>query len=640
MNANQSIAIIIVSAVITILLLHVGFLSNVNLYLTDNLYGGQAPLDSIVIVAIDDTSLQEIGRWPWEREVFVETILNLSEAKVIGIDVAFFEPSDSENDLALGQAAKQANVIFPVEFTSFITVDGRVYGSQTLLPIPEISSSKKGYINIITDDDGISRAINTNVGTLEGEEYKSFVAVLYKEFWGKDAPKKNRYLINFAGPPETFKQYSLSDVYSGKVSKDEFKNKLVLIGATSPDMHDDAFVPTSEGKAMPGVEIHANTLQTMILSNSPNEAPLWLISIVIIISSSIVTFLINHFGIKLSFLAAVVLAIAYIFISIILFEQGIIMNLIFVPLGIALNYSFVVAYKYKIEETEKKKVSSAFSKYVAPSVIDEIMKDPEKLKLGGTKREITVFFSDIRGFTSLSEKLSPEKLVSLLNEYLSEMTKIIMESDGVVDKYIGDAIMAFWGAPLKQPDHAVLAVNAALKMAENLESLNKEFHKKGYPKIKIGIGVNTGEAVIGNMGSYERFDYTAMGDTINLGSRLESLTKEYGVQIIISDSTKKKIGKGFVTRKLDKVKVKGKNKPVEIYELVCESSKLDSKTKTEIEEFEKGLDFYFKKKWSDAIIHFKTCEGKATEEFIERCKIFKKNPPEKEWDGSWTMTRK
>ncbi|MBD3304282.1 hypothetical protein GF343_03985 [Candidatus Woesearchaeota archaeon] len=288
----------------------------------------------------------------------------------------------------------------------------------------------------------------------------------------------------------------------------------------------------------------------------------------------------------------------------------------------------------------KIQIVKAFNKYVSPAVLGEILKDPEKIKLGGDRREITVFFSDIRGFTSISEGLTPEQLVHVLNEYLTAMTDIIMKHQGVVDKYIGDAIMAFWGAPLSQPDHAKLACSTSLDMIKELAVLRERWKKEGFPEIRIGIGLNTGNAVIGNMGSYERFDNTAMGDTINLGSRLEGLTKQYGAEIIISEFTQKEIKNSFVTRKLDLVAVKGKKKPIFIYELVCRKEEITKKQKEKIESYEKGLELYLKRKFTEAIKEFKKTDDFAAKEFIERCKEFKNSPPPKDWTGVWVMKKK
>ncbi len=639
----------LVPAVILSVLFVSGFLSDIQLRLADNLYGGKPAFDSINIIAIDDESLQEIGRWPWNRTVFADVVDYLSEAKAIGIDVAFFEESDSLSDNMLSDAIKRSEdrgvpVVLPVEFTSFV-YDKRsknVVGKDFLKPIPALSHSKKGYINVITDDDGITRAVDLGLS----EKFDHFAYVVFKEFWKKDIkhelPDKQRFLVDFIGPPGSFRRYSLADVFYKRVPRSSFRGKLVLIGATSPDLHDDYFVPTSKGKAMPGVEIHANLIQALINRNFlKQEHPVSVIAVIFFLS--IILGLVFFVSKKIAGLLLPLLIIGYVFFCVIAFGYGVILNIVYPPLALAAVFISEILLSYLEEKKAKLQIRNAFSKYVSPAVLDDVMADPKKLRLGGVRKDITVFFSDIRGFTSISEKLSPEKLVHLLNEYLSAMTDIIMRHEGVVDKYIGDAIMAFWGAPLPQKDHAVLACSTSLDMLKKLNDLNKEWKKDRFPEIKIGIGLNSGPAVIGNMGSYERFDYTAMGDTINLGSRLESLTKQYGVRIIISESTKKlidKAGAGFVTRKLDLVRVKGKQKPVVIFELVCREDELTEDKKEAIAVFEKGLDLYLKRSWALAINEFRKVDDFASLEFIRRCRAFMKHPPEKDWDGVWVMKNK
>jgi adenylate cyclase len=244
------------------------------------------------------------------------------------------------------------------------------------------------------------------------------------------------------------------------------------------------------------------------------------------------------------------------------------MKLLYPLFTIALVYIGLVVVYYRTEEKSRKWITSVFGKYVSPVVIDTLIKNPDKLNLGGEKRNITIFFSDIRGFTPISEKLQPEELVHLLNEYLTEMTSIIMDGQGLVDKYMGDAIMAFWGAPIEQPNHAELACESSLKMVDKLRELQKKWKKEGIPSFDIGIGLNSGEAIVGNMGSKSRFDYTAMGDNVNIASRLEGLNKKYDTNIIISENTYKLVKDKFKTKKIDTVKVKGKEKSIIIYELL------------------------------------------------------------------------
>jgi adenylate cyclase len=287
----------------------------------------------------------------------------------------------------------------------------------------------------------------------------------------------------------------------------------------------------------------------------------------------------------------------------------------------------------------KRMVKNAFSKYLSDKLVDIIVKNPEKLRLGGEKREISVLFSDIRGFTSISEKLSPEEIANLLHEYLTPMSEVILQNDGLLDKYIGDAIMALFGTPVWMETHAIKACEAALSMMKKLDELNKNWEKTKGLKLKIGIGINTGECIVGNMGSDILFDYTAIGDTVNLASRLEGTTKFYGVGIVVSEFTVSKTDGRFFFRELDLVKVKGKEKPVKIYELI--GWEATEKMKTLTSQFYRALNFYRDGKWDSAIEGFKKCleispDDKPSKLYIERCLKLKEMKIE-EWEGIYEM---
>jgi adenylate cyclase len=307
-------------------------------------------------------------------------------------------------------------------------------------------------------------------------------------------------------------------------------------------------------------------------------------------------------------------------------------------------YLGITVYRYITEEREKKKIRGAFQYYLTASVINEMLKDPSKLKLGGDKKDLTVLFSDIRGFTTISEKLTPEDLVHLLNEYLTEMTNLVFKYDGLLDKYMGDAIMAVFGAPLDQPDHALRACRTALGMMDELKKLQEKWADEGRPVFDIGIGINSGDMVVGNMGSDMRFDYTVMGDMVNLGSRLEGINKEYGTNIVISEYTYAVVKDALFCRELDSVRVKGKKLPVKIYELLGEKKDAEKWEKA-VSLFEEGLSKYKQALWDEAIAAFRKVlevrqDDAPAKLYIDRCEELKKNPPEGSWDGVFTMTRK
>ena len=626
----------------------IGFLSTLEHRLSDNLYGGATPLSEIVLVAIDDRSIQSIGRWPWDRAVFAELIDKLSQAKVIAIDVGFYEISNNESDQKLISAAtRSGNVIVPIEFTRFDNIGGKVAGKDPLLPLSGLRQvAQAGYVNIQTDSDGITRSANLDISS----EYSSFTALILKTISPSlTVPATARFLINFVGAPGSFARHSLVDALNGKISPEALSDKIVLVGSTAPDLHDEYFVPTSGGDAMPGVEIHANALQTLFSQTYLHPQPYWSVLLCILLAVLVAFSLLMRFSLRIALPLILLAIIGYVLIAIALFDRGIIMNLFYAPMSAAGSASALVAYFYVSERKARTFISNAFGKYVSPHYIDEMIKNPEKLSLGGEARVITIFFSDIRGFTSISEKLSATQLVHFMNDYLTEMTNLVLSTGGCVDKYIGDAIMAFWNAPLKQEDHYYRAADCSLKMVVALKKKQKVWEKDGLPYLDIGIGLNTGEAVIGNMGSHDRFNYTAMGDTINLGSRLEGVNKPYGTRIIVSSTTYDLLKDKYLLRPVDRIAVKGRAAPLMIYELLNSHENSTADEKAYAQDFGKALALYFEQKWPHAIKafssikkNFKHIDSSETSSslFIERCKSFHKETPGKKWDGVYVMKTK
>lgn len=561
-----------ISALLLSLLFYYGYFATYQYKLTDKFYQQRPINQNIVIIKIDNESIQEIGRWPWDRDIHADLInkLNDFQPKVIGLDIAFPEYSKEKNkDLMLAQAIKSAgNVIVPLEFS---LDKNKVI--NILEPIPEIKTTAKdlGYSNTPLDNDGIFRRILSVIQ--DDEIYRPFFLKIAQHYLDKDTiriilDKQGKMIVNFAAKPYSFPMYSYKDILGGKVDLNVFKDKIVLIGATASDLHDEQITPVSNTVPMPGVEIHANAINTVLQQMFLIEQTDMSVIVTIIILCLLIVFIVAFLKpIKSSLIVLSVLLI-YLFTAGIMFDKGIIFKVLYGILAIVSSFVVALLYKYFAEEKEKRQIRSAFEFYLAPSVIKEILKDVKKLKLGGQKRQMTILFSDIRSFTTISENMKPENLVGFLNQYLTRMTNIILKGEGVLDKFIGDAIMAFWGAPLDQPMHARQACETALAMMEELRDVQKEFKKNGLPEINIGIGINSGEAVVGNMGSENRFDYTAIGDNVNLASRLEGLNKEYKTNIIVSGQTYKIVKDSFELKYLDEVQVKGKKKKVKIYELI------------------------------------------------------------------------
>jgi len=303
-----------------------------------------------------------------------------------------------------------------------------------------------------------------------------------------------------------------------------------------------------------------------------------------------------------------------------------------------------MSYGYLFEFRGKLQMTKQFGQYVPPEIVGELSDNPDAISFEGQTKDLTVLFSDVRGFTSISEGLQAKELAELMNQYLTPMTGIIHEKRGTIDKYMGDAIMAFWGAPLEEPQHALLAMESAMDMLARLEPLNEEFNARGWPEVRIGIGLNTGLMSVGNMGSDFRMAYTVMGDAVNLGSRLEGLTKEYGVSMIVSESTAEAVPE-YTYLELDRVRVKGKEEPVTIYQPLCRKDELTELQAQLLEKYQRAMDAYRDQDWQQAKSLFIELENEDPgrliyQIYLGRISIFEESPPPKDWDGVFTHTTK
>jgi len=441
--------------------------------------------------------------------------------------------------------------------------------------------------------------------------------------------------INFLGPEKTFPHYPLSDILKEDFPMGTFKDKIVIVGATAIGLGDIRNTPFSSTGEYPGLEIHATVMENILQGNHVSK-PRWstVFDVMAILLLGLMTgFAIPRLNAVKAVMAAVALLILYFLVNRWLFVQnGLWLNLVYPLIAVVLIYTSLTVYHYLTEERERKKIRGAFSYYVSRSVVNEMLKDPDKLRLGGEKN------------TSISEGMSPEDLVHLLNEYLTVMTDIVFRYEGTLDKYIGDALMAIYGAPLDQSDHPRRACASALDMMEGLKALNDKWIREGRMPLDIGIGINTGFMMVGNMGSDQRFDYTVMGDAVNLGSRLEGANKSYRTHILISGSTYERVKDDFVCMELDRVRVKGKKEPVGIFELISRKE-LPCRDMDAIARFHQGLRLYKNQDWEGAIEVFESVNAMdqtlyAARLYIERCEELKKAPPGPGWDGVFTMTTK
>jgi adenylate cyclase len=459
--------------------------------------------------------------------------------------------------------------------------------------------------------------------------------------------EEGRLLINYLGPERTFPYYSISDIIDGRLAKGTFRDKIVLVGATAVAVYDVRNTPFSTRSSYPGMEVHASVIDNILKQNFLSK-PEWtkIFDLLAIIAMGVLlAVVLPRVNAVKGIVFAAGLFVLHIFICRWLFVgPGVVLNIVYPLLTLLVTYTSLTVYHYVTEERERKKIKGAFSYYVSTSVVNEMLKHPDRLKLGGDKRDLSVLFSDIRGFTTISEKLSPEELVHLLNEYLTVMTDVVFKYDGTLDKYMGDAVMAIYGAPLDQHDHPSRACHSALDMMKALKKLNEKWIVEGKSPMDIGIGINTGMMMVGNMGSDQRFDYTVMGDEVNLGSRLEGANKNYRTNILLSEFTYDRVKDEFVCMEVDSVRVKGKTHPVRIYQLHGHKGISETRDRA-IFQFQRGLELYKQQRWDEALNIFQKIpeldEGlSAAEIYVQRCLELKSNPPPPDWDGVFTMTTK
>lgn len=636
----------------------IGALKSWSDFATDRFFVSQTADSSVVIVAIDDKSISQIGRWPWDRNIHARIIDKLTEAGVsaVGYDVIFPETSNLEDDLALETALKRAgNVVLPIELTVAKERSGYVYDpKRAITSIPTINAAAKasGHTNTPPDTDGVFRRAPILVQAPDGTTLAAFAVQILRlvkpdyAFTAVPVNKSKELIVNFSGPPQqTYTTYSAVDVYRGLVEPTKLNGKTVFVGSTAADLHDDRLVPVSNGAPMPGVEIHASIYSTLKTENWLVPVPRGFQALLLVLLGLIAAVLVISLRARSSSLAIFLVWIGWLVAAFIAFDFGHILGIVWPTITLIFASAAVTLERRVTSDRERRELRSAFSHYVSDSVVNEIMRKPEKLKLGGEKRTLTVLFSDVRGFTSIAEKMSPEKLVEVMNLYLTRMTEMVFQTEGVLDKYIGDAVMAFWNAPLDQPDHAFRAVKTALLMQDELKKMNQADVFSNGLKLKIGIGINTGEMIVGNMGSDTRFDYTVIGDNVNLASRVEGITKEYGVGILATESVMSKIKDQIVARRIDKVAVKGKKEPVMIYEVLGLKGLTEPKLLSLASDFEAALEAYFAQSFTDSML---TCESilknwpedGPTLNLLSRCQQFKISAPPANWDGTWVYTKK
>lgn len=602
----------------------------------------------IIVVEIDDESLGAVGLWPWNRTITAELLRRIAEsgAAKIGVDINFVEESNLEDDQALQDLLNEYdNIYLPIEAEGLAweNQEKKWLAKSFLRPYYFLESDRYGHVNFINSNDNIVRQLATEIESENsGELYQSFSSLLA----GKNSKKKSSKL--YYCPSEYFESISAKEFLRGENEeylRELLEGKIVLIGLTSADLHDYSYTPISSGKYMFGVYLHANAVNTLLNNKNLDHLNILLEGIILLIFALVylIYLLKTEKYTVTNLIVAVVLGIIILVSNIILFDNGILFNGWYFLLVLVILYLFVLMTHYVLLYLSKQDMRKLFSFYLSEAILEDLLDSPKEVKLGGVRKDMTVLFSDLRGFTTLSEGMTPEELVSILNTYLTEMTKIVFDYHGVIDKYMGDAVMAFWGAPLDDEDQVERACLSALKMKNHLDEMNKnKVWCKDDVELKLGIGINSGEMIVGNMGGSQRFDYTVMGDSVNLGARLEGLNKIYGTEVIVSQYSYEIIKDKFICRLLDKVAVKGKTEPVLIYELVDRIKDCDEVKIKEVEMFNKMIALYLNKNFEEALSLLNQMDKnqKFVKLYIDRINDFIKNPPGDNWNGVFVLKTK
>ncbi|MCP4188211.1 MAG: adenylate/guanylate cyclase domain-containing protein [Gammaproteobacteria bacterium] len=690
--------------------------------------------ERIVIIDIDESSLEEVGRWPWGRDklaILVNNLFDYYQASVVGFDIVFAEKDQSSglsifedlasNELRDNQEFQQTlekirpsleldkifanslmgqKVVLGYYFKSEVPEDE--VGKTGTLPAPIMKTNEVwrarlpinsaegfgGNLEILqnsavtggffdnphVDQDGVFRRvpllqlhedhlypslalataqvyldsprIELIVKTEDGKSDDDYFALeaiaLHKYRIPVDA--NAAVYVPYRGLEGSFPYISAHKILNREIEPAAFKNKVILLGTSAPGLLDLRSTPVQN--IYPGVEVHANIISG-ILDQNINHRPAWTIGyefVILVLTATVIALLLPVLSPLMA--AAGTLGMSFLVIAgtMIAWNNQLILPLASPLLLIFLIFVWHMTFGFFIESRGKRQLAYLFGHYIPPELVDEMSVSPADFSLDGENREMTVLFSDVRGFTTISEGMDPKQLTQLMNALLTPMTRVIHKHRGTIDKYMGDAIMSFWGAPMSDSEHARHALYAAMDMMKELEVMQADFKSRGWPKVNIGIGINSGDMNVGNMGSEFRMAYTVLGDAVNLGSRLEGLTKNYGVNIIVSESTKKCIPE-FVFRELDLVRVKGKNEPVAIFEPVGHKNDLEKSVTSELSSYRQALKSFRQQNWDKAEVDFFNLNKSNSERllyqvYLKRITHYRKEPPGSDWDGVFTHTSK
>jgi adenylate cyclase len=680
----------------------------------------------VVILDIDEKSLNAEGRWPWSRNklaLMVKQLFERYQVRVVAFDVAFSEPDPSsglttleslaKGDLAanadykaalarlrpsldydrtfaeeiaqhpvvlgffLGGKEEKSGVLPPPVFDVTTLGDHEIAhhnatGFSGNIPILQQAATAAGHLYPSLDFDGVTRRVPMFMRYGDGF-YEALALSIIRTYMGNAAAKITieplpfgntatipwvrvgdlqipldetiSALVPYRGATGVFRYVSATDAIRGTVPVDELKDRIVIVGTSAQGLLDLRATPVRED--YPGVEVHANLvsgfLDQTIMARPPDARTIGVFT-VLLIGIPFAIFL-PRLGALTATVTVAVLVIVVVAVNLYLWKERHYVLDIAAPLCMLLLLYFMnMAYGFFAEARSRRLITGLFGTYVPKELVAEMSKNPEEYSMRGESRQMSVLFSDVRDFTSISEGLSAEALKDLMNLYLTAMTEVVQDKRGTIDKYIGDAIMAFWGAPVADPGHAKNALEAALAMHRNIRNLDPEFVKRGWPLLHIGVGLNCGEMSVGDMGSKFRRAYTVMGDSVNLASRLEGLTKEYGVGILVSEYIVNAVP-SYLYREIDKVQVKGRMEGVSICEPIGRLDQVDEATVDRVDRFNRMLEHYRAQRWDEAEgtlaeLAEAEPESRLYKVFRQRILDFYYNPPGADWNGVWVFKTK
>jgi adenylate cyclase len=655
-----------------------------------------SPLENpeVLLVEINQqnlTALSEKGiQWPWPRQIYAPLIEFCARAGSKGIifDILFTEPSSygKEDDLTLAQAIREARCVFlPMSLSSNSTArqdasslsrfgirrpesmpDFRAARSF-VLPVPEFVASVRGLGNVILlpDRDGVYRTVALFTRLHETLFPSLTVAPLLDRVEFKEGRvfldgkslflnREGRLMLHFYGKNFQFPRLSALDILSAYQSPDHplsekvrgaVRGRYVIVALTAPGLYD--LKPTAVTSVSPGAYVHGILLTNLLNGDHLREVSgKWKYALLFLLGSVLGYAILVNVSFWKNTLVFLLFVLGWPALSLSLFfTQDSWIGFLSFELAFFLIFGMTSTYSYNTEGKKRRVIRQLFSCYMSEVLVKELESNPQKAKLGGDRRFITIFFSDLANFTTLSERFEPERIVSLLNEYFTEMSQVILDSQGVIDKYQGDGIMAFWGAPISLEDHAARACRAALECQVRMGKINQSLSREGIPPLSMRIGLHSGDAVVGNMGSAQRFDYTIIGDNVNLASRLEGVNKQFGTEVIISETTLLQAGEGIEARELDLIAVKGKEKPIRIYELLGEKGRMTEEQKKWKLLYEEALRSYRAKDFAGARRLFAQVleanpEDRPAAVLLKRCEDLQENAPAADWDGVFRLKQK